>query len=322
MTMAEVLVGFNPQGDQAFITDRNISNLAFESPFSSVSIYGQKRMVYPVYPFPIYRYDFNTKRMVQLKINSQLDQLERIPIQDVKKYTLVCRAFQNNSQIGDLIQKGRDFDLTSSQVIKIHFNLDLSAFVIYLSDLKNPFQALVYDEFNNRVDRLDATMFLGKDRYAAVEICDFNPRRNEILVLTKDKKKSLIEFNYQSYLYRLLAESVTDLCISSDNKLVAVLTERSDNIHSKDSNLELFIRQPFIKKKITSRRDLIKISECQSPERIHFTTNHGARVAMDDQFNFHYRGISLEGAVHDISPGKKKVTVFINERLFVFDWEK
>jgi hypothetical protein len=314
-------VGFNKQGDQAFITDQSITSLAFESPFSSVSLYGQKKLVYPVYPFPIFRYDFTTGRLSQLKVNNRMDQLEMIPIPDIKRYTLVCRAFQNHSQIGDLIQKGRHLDLTSSQVIKIHFNRDSSAFIIYLSDLKNAFQALAYDEFRNRVDRIDGTMFLGKDRYATVEICDFNPRGKEILVLTKDKIRSLIEFNYGSFLYRLLGESVIDLCVNPDDRMVVLLTERSDNVFYQDTNLELISLHPFIKTRITSRRDLNRIRKCQQVDQIWFNTNYGERVMMDDQSEFHYQGVSLEGAIHDSSPDGKKVAAFINGGFFVFDWK-
>lgn len=322
LKMAAVLVGFNQQGDKVYITDRNITSLAFESPFSIVSIYGKKKLVYPVYPFPIYQYDFNRKTIFQLKINNQLDQLENIPIRNIQKYAIVCRAYQNNSQISDLIQRGQKFDLTSSKVIKVHFDKDLSAFIIYLSDLKNAFQALIYDELKNRVERVDGTMFLGKERYAAVEICHFNPRRKEIFILTKDKKRDLIEFNYASYLYSMLAKDVNDFCKNPREKMIVVLTERSNNIFYKDTNLELIFRQPFIKNKITSRRNLNKICSCQSNDRICFTTNNGERVRMDDQYKFHYQGVSLKNALHDISPAYDKVSVFVNGRLFVIDWAK
>lgn len=318
--MATVLVGFNIPGDQAFITDGSISSLAFESPFSTVSIYGDKKMVYPVYPFPVYRYDFASGRISQLKINNQPDRLERIPIRDIRKYTLVCRAFQTNTAVGDLIQRGRRFDLTSSQVIKIHFNRNLTAFIIYLADLKNPFQALVYDEFTNKMYRLDATMFLGQDRYAALKIHDFDPRERDILLVTSDKKRELIEFNYGSFLYRILAQAVDDVCVDPGEKMIVVLTERSDNIYYKDTNLELVSLKPFVRKRITARRDLYRIRECQTTRGISFITNHGERVVMDDGHHFQYLGVSLEGAVHNLSPDEKKAAVFINGQMFVLDW--
>ena len=322
INMPSALVGFNPDGTLAYITDARIASLAFESPFSNVSLYDQKRLIYPVFPFSIYRYNFKTSRFSKVQNTNQVEVLENIPILEIQRYALITRAFQANSQINELIQRGQKLDLTSSQVIKIHFSDDPSAFIIYLSDLNNAFQALIYNDRNNRVTRVDATMFLGQERYAEVEILAFYPGKNEILLKTNDKKKNLIDFNYHSYLYSDLTKNVNDFCFNPQLNLITVLTERSNNIHYSDTYLELIFRNPFVREIITTRRDLHQVTCCEDSNRICFTTYNGERLHMDDQYRFYYSGVSLEDVPHDISPTARKAAVFVNGRLFIMDWTR
>ena len=320
INMPSALVEFNQDGSFAYITDARIASLAFESPFSDVSLYDQKRLIYPVYPFPVYRYNFATGRFSQIQNTNQIEVLENIPIREVQRYALVNRAFEANSEINQLIIKGQKLDLTSSQVVKIHFSDNQSAFIIFLSDLKNAFQALIYDEMTNRVTRIDATMFLGSERYAELEILAFYPEKKEILVSTKDKERNLIGFNYKSRLYTELTKNLLDFCFNSQLDLIVALTERSNNIHYSDTYLELIFRNPFVRDIITTRRDLSKVLDCGMLNRICFATTNGERLHMDDQYNFHYIGVSLEDAPHDIAPNTKKAAVFVNGRLFIMDW--
>jgi tetratricopeptide (TPR) repeat protein len=322
LRMAGVLVGFNRDGSVAYMTDSSLSSLAFESPFSSVSLYGQKQLVYPVYPLPVFKYDFSTRRFTQMKDLIQIEQLERIPVEEIKKYTLVGRAFQLNSKINDRIHRGQKLDLTSSQVVKIFFADDLSGFVIYLSDLTNAFQALIYDDRNDQVIQVDETMFLGKDRYAEIEILHFNPKKNQLLIRTKDKMRDVIDFNYKSHLYSFLSKDILDYCYNSGDKLLVILSERSNNIHYSDTSLELLWFYPFFRKTITARRDLNRIDGCQDELALCFTTYDGEYIWMDNEDEFHYRGVSFAGSEHDISPEGKKAAAFINGKLFVLDWKK
>jgi len=320
LELSSALIGYNSSGSMAYITDGSISSLAFESPFSQVSLYGRKKPLYPYYPFPVYLYNFSTKRFFKLKNTRHLDQIENIPIRDVRKYALVCRAYQGNSDISDLINKGQQLDLTSSQVVKIHCSMDLSAFIIYLSDLNNAFQALIYNERDNWIVKVDESMFLGKKEYAQVNIIHFDPRENEIILMTQDKNRELIHFNYRSYLYCNLSKNVIEFYFNSDNKDSVSLTERSNNLYYKDTNLELIALNPFYRKLITERRDLNKIIHYRTPDRIYFSTYNGELVKMDDEYNFTYIGPSLEGAFYDSSPDNHFAAVFINGRLFVLNW--
>jgi hypothetical protein len=213
-------------------------------------------------------------------------------------------------------------DLTSSQVIKIHFSENYPAFIIYLSDLKNAFQALIYDELTNRTHSIDSTMFLGSERYAQLDIMAFLPDKKEILVRTKDKDKNLIGFNYHSRLYLDLTKNLLNLCFNPHENLIVTLTERSNNIHYSDTYLELFYRGPYVHKVITTRRDLSRVDCCQDMNRIRFSTYNGERLFMDDRYEFHYTGVSLEDALHDISPDSRKAAVFVNGKLFLMNWTR
>jgi hypothetical protein len=318
LDLSRALVGFNQAGDLAYITDKELSQSAFESPFSQVSIYGKKTSVYPSYLYPIYKYNFVTKRLVQLKI-TQLDQLQIIPIREISKYVLVSQAYQSNGDIQGLIKEGETLDITSSQVVKIHFAEDLSAFIIFLSDLKNAFQARIYNEFNNRVTHVDATMFLGQERYAALKVLRFDPRNKELIVLTKDKKRNLIHFNYQSLLYSDLAKNVTDFYYQEEMGIVAVLTERSNNIHYVDTYLELVSLNPFSKRRLTGRRDLKGIKADGEPDRILFSTYNGEMVEIDGEDKFTYAGISLDGTLQAITDDGKRAAVFVSGNLHFID---
>ena len=164
-------MGFNQSGSMVYITDSRILNTAFESPFSVVSLLGKKKPVYPVYPFPVFRYNFMNRSFEKLK---DISQIERVPIKAMKKYFLVVRGYETISKIGDLIRKGEGMDVTSSEVVKIHFADDLSAFIIYLSDLKNAFQAIAFIAEDNKIYQFDASMFLEEGRYAEIEILHFD----------------------------------------------------------------------------------------------------------------------------------------------------
>ncbi len=313
LSMASVQVGFNRSGSLAYITDGAISSLAFESPFSIVSLYGKTKPVYPVYPFPVYQYNFSTRRFVQIK---DVSIVERAPIEDLKKYFLVKQAYETNSQVGKLIQKGEQMDVTSSELVKIYFSNDLAAFIIYLSDLKNAFQAMAYFSRSGRLIRFDETMFLGPKKFAELDVVHFDPEKNEFFVLTRDKDRDLIRFNYRSLLHTTLARKLYDHSYNMERETMWVLSERSDKVVYSDTEFARIYLKPFSRKKMTSRSDLKRIIDTRALDRIVVATNRGELLKMDAEAKFHYLGPSLEGALSDISPDQTRAAAFINGRLY------
>jgi tetratricopeptide (TPR) repeat protein len=314
--MPSVLVGFNKNETLAYITDASVSHLSFESPFSQLLDYGKRKPVYPRYPFLVYKYNFLTKSFVKLKY---LNQIEKAPIRDIKKYSLVKRAYQTNSDICQLIQKGQKFDLTSSQNVKIHFSRDLSSFIIYLSDLKNAFQATVYNNYDNKVAKFDETMFLGENNYAEIEILNFNPKRAEINIMTKDNNRNLINFNYNSFLYKKLAKKLLRFYYNPTQNIIYFIEEKNNKLYYAETNMQAISLKPFSRRKITSRKDINNIIHCDDYNK-YVTTYNGELLKIDENYKTHYLSPSLEGVLYEISPDNINAAAFINEKLYILNW--
>jgi hypothetical protein len=311
-------VGFNYTGSIAYITDSRISQLAFESPFSLVSEIGEKAPVYPSYPFPIYKLNFLSKSLEAIDVND-MKEVAKAPIESVKKYVVVYEGHQSKSSVQTLIEKGRKLDLTSSEIIKIYFSKDLSSFIIYLSDLTNAFQALIYEYTNNRLFRIDETMFIGEGNYAEINLKNFDPQKKEILVLTKDKQRRLINFNYQSFLTLELADKVIESYYDQNHDMFYILTERSKKSYFTETNLEIVSEEPFLRESVGVRRDLNQLLFTKGNDQVYFTTFNGETLMMDGEHHFYYVCPSVAGSLHAISPTGKKTAAFINERLVILD---
>ena len=58
-------------------------------------------------------------------------------------------------------------------------------------------------------------MFLDADRFAELDIIDFDSDKANLILSTKDKRRELIIFNYKSKLYRKLVENYYSSCFVS-----------------------------------------------------------------------------------------------------------
>ncbi|UCH98339.1 MAG: hypothetical protein JSV88_16260 [Candidatus Aminicenantes bacterium] len=318
LPMPSVDVGFNYSGTLAYITDSRLSKLAFESPFSIVSEIGEKTPVYPSYPFPIYKFNFASKETSAININD-MNLVGKVPIETVKKYHLVYEAHHAKSPIQSYIEKGKKLDLTSSEIVKVYFSPDRSSFIIYLSDLRNAFQALIYEHFNNSLYKRDETMFIGEGNYAELTLKNFDPQNKNLLVLTKDEKRRLINFDYRSFLALELADKVIECYCDQDRQMFYILTERGKKSLFTETNLEVVAMKPFVRDTVGARRDLNRILFTSGGDQVYFFTFTGEMLMMDGEHKFHYVGPSFEGSLYEISPSKKKTAAFINERFYILD---
>ncbi len=314
--MLSVLVGFNRTGTQGYITDHKIESLAFESPFSQVGQYGKKKPVYPVYPFSIYKYNFVTQKLVKLKEVGQVDTAP--PIEALKKYALVSNAVITNSEVQSLVEKGQGLDLTSSEMVKTYFPETLTHFIIYISDLKNAFHGVVWDQANNQVTPVDETMFLGKGKYAELAVLDFDPAKKEILVLAKNEK-DLILYNYGNQSSIRLAKGAFNVHYNRPDRMVYVLSERSDKVLFAGSGLQVVSLSPYVDKSVATKKNLIDIISCGNNSEVYFTTGDGEIVKMDGEYNFSYVGPAMDGCVYAASPSTKKTAAFINGKLWLIE---
>ena len=316
LNMPSVIVGFNSTGTLAYITNSKINALAFESPFSQVSQIEKKKPVYPIYPFPIYKYNFVTGRFEKLRNIGQTE--VDLPIEGVKKYTLVADAFSVNSRINALIEKGQKLDLTSTEAVKIHFSKDLAFFIIYLSDLNNAFQGLAWDSSNNAITRVDETMFLGKGNYAELTIVDYNPKKMEIMVVTKNQKE-LILYNYDTHIYTRLAKNADKVLYDRENQMVYVLNSsgNKERRYFGGSGLQVISLNPYVNRQVGTRLGLNDIIRFESESEVYFSTYNGEIVRMDDKYEFSYVETSLEGCEYAESLSGKKTAALINGRLVI-----
>ena len=317
LKMPTVLAAFNDSGTEAYFTDGSLAELAFLSPFSTVAAYGRKVSVYPKYPFPVYSYTYSNDRWAEIR-NREF--LRRVPLPLLQKYLMVADACQNNPEIAKLVNKGENINITASEEMKIHFGSAPDHFLIHFSDLKNAFQAWAYDSNRNKVTSFNETMFLGEKNYAELDIHDFHPEKNEILVGTRDKEKNLILFNYRTLLYKKLGSGVLAARMTPDRDAVYILMERTKHFYYSESRLEIIRLSPYDRSKINSRRDLNGILSCSSMNGSYFTTYNGQMLKLNEAEEFSYLQVSLAGAIHQVSPDKQQVAAFINGRFYVLNW--
>ncbi|MCX6555308.1 MAG: hypothetical protein NTZ12_09915 [Candidatus Aminicenantes bacterium] len=317
LRMPSIIVAFNTQASDAYITDGSVTEQAFASPFTTLSATGRKIAVYPNYPFQVYRYNYANENCTEVR-DRELQR--RVPIEEIKQYLAVADAARENSEVAKLIEKGRSIDITASEEVKIFFGAEPGPFIIYFSDLKNAFQGLAYDPLGNKTTKMDETMFLGEKYYSELDIVSFNPNKNEILFLTKDKEKNLYLFNYHSLLYKKLGSGILAAGCNPDLDVIYFLSERNKFMYFSETSLEIIHLAPFAREKITSRRDLNSIIDCSNANEQYFSTFNGELLKLDEERNYTNCQVSLAGVVYQPSPGKDRVAAFINGRFYILPW--
>ncbi len=319
LDMASVQVAFNADGTMAYVTDGSLSDTAFLSPFSTVGNLGRRQSIYPDHPIAVFSYSYAGERWTQVR---KREALRHVPLADVRRYFAVADACRNHAEVAKLLGKGAGLDITTSEEMKILFAAADDHFLISFSDLKNAFQGWAYDAGRNRLSRFDESMFLGAKYYADLDVVAFHPEKNEILVLTRDKHRSLYHFNYHSLLYKKIAGNVLKAALAPDGNTVYLLAERSKALYFSETTLEIVRLSPFYRSKVNSRRDLEDISDCSDANAVYFTTYNGELLKLDEEGKFTSRQVSLVGALHQVSPDKEKAAAFINGRIHVLDWQE
>jgi tetratricopeptide (TPR) repeat protein len=309
-------VGFNTAGTLVYITDNRINKLAFESPFSQVSQYGQKTPVFPNYPFNVFQYNVATGHLSKLNSITQSEVVPPIPA--VKKYAMVANAYQENTRIRTLIDKGLQLDLTSSESVKIVFSKDIQYFIIYFADLKNAFQGLLWDSNSRNAREVDETMFLGKGNYAELNIVDFNPQKNHLIVLTKNDR-DLILYNYLTHIHMNLGSEAFKAYYNLESNMIYVLKQRDANVYFGGAGLQLISLKPYVNTSLGTRMGLTDIIGSKGEDEVYFSTYNGEIVKMDGERKFEYVKPSLENCLHSGSQDGKKTAAFINDRLILIE---
>ena len=79
---------------------------------------------------------------------------------------------------------------------------------------------------------------------------------------------------------------------------------------------------PFNRTKIDSRRDLNAIVDASDRSALYLATYNGELLKLDEEGRFSSRQVALAGAVHQVSPDKRKAAAFINGRFYVLGWQE
>ena len=311
-------VVFNSSGTEAYFVDKRIEKISFNSPFSIVNRFGEKRPVYRggLSNFGLYKYNFVSRRFTFLE---EMSEINLINSNSIKKFLMVYNAARITREVEKLVNKGEKLDSFSSEVVRIAFSKNLGSFLIYLSDLKNAFQAVIFDNETGKVIKVESSMFIDKDRFTELEIIDFDSEKTWLILRTKDKRKELIMFNYKSKLYRKLVEKYYSSCFSKDSKSFYVLTERNKRYFLTETLLKVINIKPFWIEELPSRRDLKSITNCTDMSLLKMSTNEGESMEMGLDNKFIYKSPSFEGSIYGFSPDGKNVAVFINKRLFLIE---
>ncbi len=317
LDMPGIVAGFSASGSMVYFTDRTLNDMAFDSPFATVGRYGKRGSIYPRFPFPVYRYNLGTDQFGQVKDPAALG---GIPIPALARYLRVAEAYERNADVRALVEKGQALEITSSDEVHIVFDEPGSAFIIYFADLKNAFQALVYDPARNRVERVDQTMFLGKNRFAEGDVVRFDPQRREIFFLTRDKDRMLVVFNYGSRLYRRAGGLVMQSAYNDSTRSLLLLSERTRYLYYTETNPEIVRLEPYSRRPFSARRDFERVLRLDDFDQASFSTFNGELVSVDENGTATRVGVDPQGALWRPAPGGKRLAAFINGRLFVLPW--
>ena len=316
LRMSSVLAALPAAGGPLYLTDGAISQIACESPFSLPGGgYRQSRPVFPRYPFAVYSVALNGRNVTTIRDPSRQ---RGVPIPELQGYYTVADAMAKKKEIADLVQKGQQLGITSTESVRIHFNPACpDAFAIQLLDLKNPLRGYAFDRRSGRLDSLDGTRLLGSNRYADLEWIAFDPDAAEVTVLTKDAARELYIFNYRTGIYKKIADKVMTVARNASAHTLYVISERANHLYFSETQLSIVTLTPFNNRKVTARRDLARFVDTGDPDQLLLSTCHGEQVRLDENQAFHTAGPSWEGAVMADSPDGQRTVCWINGRLIV-----
>jgi len=318
--VASILGEFNPDGSEFYFCDGSFPQITFDSPFKLPGEMGKSISVYPRFSFPLFSFRFPDSKLIQIR---DMQTIRKVPIGAIQKFVMVSDGFQNNPEIRQLIAQGQGLELTSGKFIKIYFDDNMSAMLFQYGDLENSFQGSVFEKGSNRRYRFDATMFLGKKKYAEMTVMRIDPQRQEVFLLTKDDDRDLFRFNYQSQLYDKMAHKVLDFSFWKSANRVYFLTEKKQNLYYSETFLETVLLNPYIRDKLTSRSNLVKIigPDLTTDGFPLFSTYNGEYVKIDENHRFFVNfSIAFDGTPHAVSPDRKRIAAFINGRLYLMNW--
>jgi len=312
-----LLAAYSERNNTFYLVDRRLEDAAFESPFSAILPPNRKVPLFGNIPFTAYSFQSGQNRFQEIKNHGQKI---TVPLNEMIRYQLFENAQKINGDIRKLVQKGESLELTASEVIGTFFSNDNSAFLIYLADFKNAFQALVYERDNNRVYTVDASMFLGKKRFAEIDVLFLDSERQEIVLLSRDDLREVFLFNYSSLVFRKLVTGAHSVIYDEKDRVLYAVCERGQKGVFAESVLEVVYLDPFQHKRMESRKNLDRVIGLSIYGRPFLTSHHGELLVLDEQNELKVQGVSADKSLHVPTPDGRQSAAFINRRLFLLPW--
>jgi len=314
LPLPSIILATNADGSLVYVTDSRLEQLAFASPFAVTSQLGHKTPLYPDCPFPVLMLNRRIGRWTQLKSEQMLD---AVPIPSWTRYRLVQRALRKSRAVDKLIRRGMEFDISSPEIVRIMVAQDNQTLLLYLADLENAFQAVIYNASTGDTVHCDQRMFLSGKSFADVDVKGIDPQRSRILLVTRDKDREAILFHYRSRLYLRLGGGVLDTRIDPGWQRLYLLREIGNRMHAVETRLDRVNILPYVVRNLTPRSNLTRLVSVNALGEVEAFTYDGERVRIHshDQEQVEYLGVSLEGALHAFSPDRGFQAAFINGRL-------
>jgi thioredoxin-like negative regulator of GroEL len=307
-------LAFDKGEQNLYFVDKELSAVSFESPFSHFDKMSKKTKMYPKMIFPVYKYNLSNKRLSRV---SDANELLECPLKCVQKYMLVCTVYAQNDKVRDLIDKGMNLETTANEVVRIFFSPGLDGFVVYLSDLTNAFVGVVYRKSDNRVTKVDQTDFIGKGKFAKIDLFSLFPDKNEMVILIKEEGFPLIQFNYQSLLKTWIIDKPVYYHYYPSEDCAYILNERSRKKHYLETNLLQVDFSPYAKKQLSARTDIEKLEYKDGARFTYFVNYHGELIRYDENNTPECIGVSVSDLIHSRNPKNTKKALFLNRRLVI-----
>jgi hypothetical protein len=313
--MADMTAAFSDDGQRFYFVSQNLAEALYQAPFMAYDAQFQKRPLFPSLPVPVYVVEKASGNATQIKSPGQLAGL---PIKELRDYALLAQAYQQDEAIRSVINEGFSIDLAASRTVKAFCNEASDGAVVFITDVekKRGFDALLYSSRNRQSQRINESAFLGKKRYAEVEVLMYNPAVNELTVRTIGENKELIHHQINGKMTRVLGENLIEAVYQAANNSLYYLIEKKQKLFEKETQLFQVSLKPYSKDRIKKREDIIKIQRSPMDNSLEFITFNGEILILDLENEFSYLRPALSSLLHAVSPGGER-GAFIKDKVLV-----
>lgn len=313
--MTDFISAFSADGQKFYFVSSNLTEALYQAPFTVFDEQYQRRPLFPNLPLPVYVLD--RKGGAAGKVQG-ISQIARLPIKELRDFALLSQAYQKDKEIQTMINEGYSIDLAASRTVKAYCNSSSDGAIVYITDVdaKRGFDAVMFSAADNHSLRLNETAFMGKNKYAEVEVIFFDPLKGEFVVRTLGDKKELIHHHIKGKLTRILGENVLSHLYLPRSKTLYFLIEKKQKLFEKETQLFQIVLEPFSKSRVKKREDIITLQMARNGTNAEFVTFNGEILLLDLENEFTYLKPALNTLLHAVSANGTRAA-FLNDRIVI-----